>query len=120
MTADSVYENSVEFVSGGHRPPLQIRAYMRKTCGCKSASPMLNKTPLLPLAWINEQIARATGRAPFLTLDSLRMARHRMFFSSAKARAQLGYRARPYREALVDAIDWITRPGSAPTPVTSG
>lgn len=71
----------------------------------------ISRTPLFPLAWINEQIARATGRTPFLTLDSLRMAKHRMFFSSAKARDELGYEARPYREALVDAIDWFRAAG---------
>lgn len=69
------------------------------------------RAPLIPLAWINEQIARATGNTPFLTLDSLRMAKHRMFFSSAKAQAELGYSARPYREALVDAIGWFRAAG---------
>jgi len=69
------------------------------------------RAPLFPLAWINEKIAPATGRTPFLTLDSLRMAKHRMFFSSAKAHAELGYRARPYREGLVDAIDWFRAAG---------
>jgi dihydroflavonol-4-reductase len=69
------------------------------------------RAPLFPLAWINERIARATGRTPFLTLDSLRMAKHRMFFSSAKAHEELGYRARPHREALVDAIDWFRAAG---------
>lgn len=67
--------------------------------------------PLFPLAWINEQVARATGRTPFLTIDSLRMAKHLMFFSSAKAEVELGYRARPYREALVDAIGWFRAAG---------
>jgi dihydroflavonol-4-reductase len=67
--------------------------------------------PLFPLAWMNEQIARAIGRTPFLTVDSLRMAKHRMFFSSAKAEAELGYRARPYRQALVVAITWFRAAG---------
>lgn len=69
------------------------------------------RAPLFPLAWINERIAKATGRTPFLTLDSLRMAKHRMFFSSAKAKAELGYCARPHREALVDAIGWFRAAG---------
>lgn len=67
--------------------------------------------PLFPLAWINEQMARASGRTPFLTVDSLRMAKQRMFFSSARAQAELGYSARPYREALVDAITWFRAAG---------
>jgi dihydroflavonol-4-reductase len=69
------------------------------------------RTPLYPLAWANERIAMVTGRTPFLTMDSLRMAKNRMFFSSAKADAELGYRARPHREALVDAIAWFRLAG---------
>ena len=69
------------------------------------------RAPLFPLAWANEQRARFTGREPFLTLDSLRMAKHRMFYSSAKAAHELGFHARPYREALVEAIDWFRAAG---------
>ena len=32
-------------------------------------------------------------------------------YSSAKAARELGYRARPYREALVEAIDWFRAAG---------
>ena len=71
----------------------------------------LPRAPLIPLAWLNEQRARLTDREPFLTLDGLRMSRHHMFYSSAKAIRELGYRARPYREALVEAIDWFRGAG---------
>jgi dihydroflavonol-4-reductase len=77
----------------------------------KPPSIRIPRAPLFPLAWVNEQIARTTGRTPFLTVDSLRMAKHRMFFSSAKAEAELGYRARPYRQAVVDAITWFRAAG---------
>ena len=69
------------------------------------------RAPLFPLAWINERLARVTGGDPFLTLDSLRMAKHRMFFTSAKAARELGYAPRPYREALTDAIAWFRDAG---------
>jgi dihydroflavonol-4-reductase len=71
----------------------------------------LPRAPLFPLAWANEQVARITGREPFLTLDGLRMAKHHMFYSSAKAERELGYRARPYAEALADAIAWFRGAG---------
>ena len=71
----------------------------------------LPRAPLFPLAWANEQVARVTGREPFLTLDGLRMAKHRMFYSSAKAERDLGYRARPYAEGLADAIAWFRGAG---------
>ncbi|WP_232476282.1 hopanoid-associated sugar epimerase [Flavisphingomonas formosensis] len=72
----------------------------------------LPRGPLVPLAWINERIARITGKEPFLTLDSLRMSKYRMYYSSARAEAELGYRARPYREALADAIAWFRETGA--------
>jgi dihydroflavonol-4-reductase len=46
-----------------------------------------------------------------LTLDGLRMSRQRMFFSSAKAERELGFRARPYVQGLRDAVDWFRGAG---------
>jgi dihydroflavonol-4-reductase len=71
----------------------------------------LPRAPLMPFAWINEQLARLTGKEPFLTQDGLRMAAHHMFYSSAKAERELGYRARPYEDAVADAICWFRRQG---------
>jgi len=42
-----------------------------------------------------------------LTKDGARMAKKFMFFSSAKAKAELGYSPRPATEALVDAAKWF-------------
>ena len=68
--------------------------------------------PLLyPLAYLAEAWARGTGREPFLTVDGLHLAKYRMFFTSAKAASELDYQARPYREALKDAIDWYRADG---------
>jgi len=63
--------------------------------------------PLFPLAYAAEAVARVTGREPFVTVDSLRMARHHMYYSSARAQAELGYSARPYAQALADAVAWF-------------
>lgn len=68
-------------------------------------------TPLYPLAEVAEAVARVTRREPFLTRDALTMARHHMYFSSAKAERELGYSARPYAEALRDAVAWFGRHG---------
>ena len=62
---------------------------------------------LYPLAIAAEALAKRTHREPFITVDGLRMARHRMFFTAAKAERELGYRARPYTEGLRDAIEWF-------------
>ena len=71
----------------------------------------LPRGPLFPLAYAAEAVARLTGKEPFITVDALRMAKYRMFFSSAKAERELGYGARPYREALVDALTWFGKAG---------
>jgi dihydroflavonol-4-reductase len=39
------------------------------------------------------------------------MAKYRMYFSSQKAERELGYTARPYAEALADAVAWFREKG---------
>ena len=51
--------------------------------------------PLMPVAAVMEALAKLTGREPLMTRDHLKMARHRMFFSSAKAFTELGLSATP-------------------------
>ncbi|MGB4100458.1 MAG: hopanoid-associated sugar epimerase [Alphaproteobacteria bacterium] len=66
---------------------------------------------LMPLAFGAEAFALLTKREPFVTLDGLRMARKKMFFSSAKAERDLGYRHRPAAAAIADAVDWFQHQG---------
>ena len=66
---------------------------------------------LYPIALGAEWLAHLTGKEPFATRDGLRMARHYMFFDDAKARRELGYTSRPYREAIADAIAWFKQAG---------
>jgi dihydroflavonol-4-reductase len=56
-------------------------------------------------------VARLTGREPFITRDGVRMARKKMYFSSAKAVRELGYAPRPARDALADAVGWFKANG---------
>ena len=63
--------------------------------------------PLMPLATVSELVGRLTGREPMLTRDALRMARKRMWYSSARAIAELGYAPRPGRAAVEDAVSWF-------------
>jgi dihydroflavonol-4-reductase len=74
----------------------------------------LPRWPLYPLAYVSEAIGRLTGKEPFLTVDALKMAKYRMFFSSAKAERDLGYTARPYRDGLRDALAWFRQAGYVP------
>jgi dihydroflavonol-4-reductase len=71
----------------------------------------LPRLPLFPVAVLAEAAARITGKEPFATVDGLKMAKYHMFFSSAKAKADLGYAARPWREAVQDAFVWFREAG---------
>ncbi len=63
---------------------------------------------VMPIAYVAEAWTRLSGGdEPFATADGVRMAKKKMFFSSAKAARALGYRWRPARQALVDAVAWF-------------
>ena len=71
----------------------------------------LPRAPLYPIAYAAEAFASLTGKEPFVTIDALNMSKYHMFFSSAKAERELGYKAQPYREALHDALAWFKQAG---------
>ncbi|TCM16054.1 dihydroflavonol-4-reductase [Novosphingobium sp. PhB165] len=97
------------YILGGQDVMLgDILAEIAIRLGRKPPRVRLPRAPLMPLAWANECVARLSGGGePFLTMDSLRMGRHRMFFSSAKAERELGYSARPWQQAIGDAMNWF-------------
>jgi dihydroflavonol-4-reductase len=65
----------------------------------------------MPVAYAAEAMAWVTGREPFATVDGIRMAKHHMFFTAAKAERELGFRPRPYLLGLEDAISWFRQAG---------
>src|SRR5262250_741455 len=96
------------YILGGENVYLRdMLAEVARVVGRKPPRVRLPLAPLYPLAIVAEGVGLITGREPFLTLDGLRMARHHMFFNDAKARRELGYSSRPYREAIADAIAWF-------------
>jgi dihydroflavonol-4-reductase len=100
------------YILGGQDVSLQdLLAQIAAFSGRRPPSVKLPIGPLRPLAEVAELIGRITGREPFLTRDSLKMAQHHMYFTSAKAEAELGYAARPYREAVADALAWFQAAG---------
>jgi len=67
----------------------------------------LPESVVWPAAIAMEKLAQFTGIQPMVTRDHLKMARKKMFFSSAKAAAELGYKPRPVRAAVEDAVAWF-------------
>ena len=100
------------YILGGQDVTLrEMLAEIARLSGRKPPTLNLPRWPLYPLAAIAEAVAQLTGKEPFLTADALKMSRHRMFFSSAKAERELGYQARPYALALADALAWFRQEG---------
>jgi dihydroflavonol-4-reductase len=62
--------------------------------------------PLLAAAWAADRALAPFGREPrLLVLDEVRLARIPAWFSSEKASTELGYRSRPARQALREAVE---------------
>ncbi len=71
---------------------------------------------VFPFAVASEAFAWCTGKEPFATRDSLRMARQYMYFNDGKARRELGYTSRPYEEGIADALTWFYGAGMLARP----
>ena len=100
------------YILGGQDVSLrQLLADIAGLTGRKAPTVNLPRAPLYPLAFAAETVASITGKEPFVTRDALDMAAHHMFFTSAKAERELGYAARPYKEALKDALSWFRAAG---------
>lgn len=100
------------YILGGENVMLKtMLSEIAQLMGRKPPRIRLPRAPLYPIAYVAEAMARVTGKEPFVTADALDMSKHLMFFTSAKAARELGYRARPYGEALKDALAWFKEAG---------
>ena len=113
-------------VAAGHLAALQHRAHRRALYSRRRQSRALDaarrggaplgrrpprvrlpRWPLVPLAYANEALARVIGHEPFLNVESLRLSATTHVLRSLQGARELGYRPRPYRHALADAVDWF-------------
>lgn len=100
------------YILGGEDVMLgEFLARIAERVGRRAPTVRLPRAPLYPLAWLAEASAWITGKPPFLTRDGLRMAAYKMFFSSDKARRELGYAPRPYLQGIDDALTWFRAHG---------
>lgn len=102
------------YILGGEN--LSLRAILAEIAALAGRRPPKIRLPhdaVLPFAYLVEGWARLGGTdQPLLTVDGVKLAKKRMYFSSDKARRELGYAPRPARDALKDAVEWFRR--SAP------
>ena len=97
------------YILGGENLSLkEILTEIARITGRQPPSISLPHGLIMPVAYVAEFFARLTGGSdPMVTVDGVRMARKKMFFSSAKAERALGYRHRPAEAALADAVAWF-------------
>ncbi len=100
------------YILGGEDMTLrQILTLIAQLVGRRPPRIRLPHGAVLPIAYVAELYARLTGRPTRVTVEGVRMARKRMFFSSDKAACELGYRWRPASEAFQDALRWFAEQG---------
>jgi dihydroflavonol-4-reductase len=92
----------------------QIFTMLEEISGLPAPRVKLPYTPILLAAYVNEGIARITGKEPLIPLAGVQMAGKHMFFDSAKAVAELGLPQQPVRTALAKAVAWFRAEGYAP------
>ncbi|HET9818289.1 MAG TPA: hopanoid-associated sugar epimerase [Rhodanobacteraceae bacterium] len=101
-------ERGRRYILGGENMSLRgILTAIAELTGRRGPRVRLPQGALLPVAHVAEAWARVSDRAPTLTVAGLKLSRHKMYFTSRRAEAELGYHARPAREALADAIQWF-------------
>ncbi len=101
------------YVLGGENLSLRdILGGITKIAGIAAPKIRLPHGAILPIAYLAQTWTRMVGgKEPFVTVDGVRMAKKHMFFSSDKAKRELGYQARPAEEAFVDAVNWFRTNG---------
>lgn len=100
------------YILGGQDMTLrEILGEIARLVGRSPPRIRLPRAALVPFAYAAEWIAALTGGTTRLTVEGLRMARKRMYFSSDKAVRELGYRWRPAAEAFADALAWLRAQG---------
>jgi dihydroflavonol-4-reductase len=96
------------YILGGQ--DMSLREILELIAALEGRNPPRIRLPygvVLPIAYLAEGFARLSGRSGRITLESVRMSRKKMFFSSAKAVRELGYGWRPPVQAFEDAIGWF-------------
>jgi dihydroflavonol-4-reductase len=96
------------YILGGQDMTLQ--EILMQIAGLVGREPPRIRLPhaaVLGVAFVAEAFAKVSGRSTRISVEAARMSEKRMFFSSAKAIDELGYRWRPPIEAFADAVRWF-------------
>lgn len=96
------------YILGGEN--LAYTDFMRTMADVAGMHPRLLPRIPRPAFWLgavlNEARGRLRGKEPYPSLGHARLNRYYWFFSSERARRELGYEPRSVRESLADAYAW--------------
>jgi dihydroflavonol-4-reductase len=101
------------YILGGDNLTLQnILTAVTRLAGRRPPWIKLPAAAVLPVGYVSEALAAVFPRwEPFVTVTSVRLSKKRMYFSSDKARRDLGYVPRNAQEAFGDALTWFRANG---------
>jgi dihydroflavonol-4-reductase len=97
----------------GNWPLARALAVLEELTGIPAPTFQVPYSIALGAAYVDEAIAKLTGKHPKAPLAGVRMAKYKMFFNPAKAIRELGLPQTPPREALRDAAEWFKANGYA-------
>lgn len=80
---------------------------LEEITGLSAPRVRLPYAPILMAAYVNEAIAKVTGREPLIPLAGVQMAAKFMYFDSSRAVNELGLPQTPVRDALERAVEWF-------------
>ena len=96
------------YILGGENLTLrELLTIIAELVGRKPPTIRLPHAVTIPIGYIAETWCRLFGGEPMATGDAARMARKKMFYSSEKAKRELGYAPRPARDAIADSLRWF-------------
>ncbi|MBK9276073.1 MAG: NAD-dependent epimerase/dehydratase family protein [Flavobacteriales bacterium] len=99
-------------LSGSYRTVRELSAAVGRVAGRRTVQRVAPIGLLRSLVPFFQLQARLTGRTPLMTHEALTaLLEGHPDIRSAKARAELGFRPRPFEETLADALDWQQRAG---------
>jgi len=101
-----------KYILGGEDTTLAgMFAMLAKISGVPAPRTCLPYVPVLAAAWINAALAALTGKEPLIPLAGVQMAKKLMYFSSKKAKMELGFETTSIFVALERAVAWFQANG---------
>ena len=100
------------YILGGENLTLkQALEILSRVSGRRAPRVRVPHVLALAAGYADAALSRLVGREPQIPLDGVRMARHNMFVSTEKARAELGFVAAPIAAAFARAVRWYETSG---------